>query len=113
MESVAVPKRLAPEQKGVDNPVEGLSSDMYFFGLVFAFSITKGIEVFERDGRYNSTAKAILESLPESHQFFKNCIRTPVDLRELCLNLSFGQLIKPCGSITSLILSWQGLGLRI
>lgn len=81
MESVAVPKRLAPEQKGVDNPVEGLSSDMYFFGLVFAFSITKGIEVFERDGRYNSTAKAILESLPESHQFFKNCIRTPVDLR--------------------------------
>ncbi|KAG2260420.1 hypothetical protein Bca52824_079714 [Brassica carinata] len=57
--------------------------------LFFAFSITKGIEVFERDGRYNSTAKAILESLPESHQFFKNCIRTPVDLRRVLTNLVY------------------------
>ncbi|KAJ4867042.1 hypothetical protein Rs2_48262 [Raphanus sativus] len=68
MERVAVLKRLAPEQhKGMDNPV-------------------KGLQVFEQDGIYNPTAKAILESLPESHQFFKICIRTPSDLRRVLSN---------------------------
>lgn len=62
----------------VGDQVDLLKDDMHSLGVVFAFSITQGLQVFQKDGTYNQTAVTILKKFPRAHQFFKNCVKNPL-----------------------------------